>query len=221
MAVKHRSFLPLLVLLSISALQGQTRTNCQVIGNQIDCTTTTPAPTPDLTVKTSQTPLLSPEMIRALAEKRAQEFEAAENARHAAIAKFEAEISAHDVWTSLSSGKQFHVRMAEEHIVLQWIPDPRFPQGTFSSLDCEPGDHFWNCTSHATLPFPKKDRWRGGWNWRWCHFDGSVKLTSVAADRIEYEVDDIDKLDDFDIDKCRPKRTTHKLVVLIPRQVGQ
>ena len=142
-AIKAHTVLVVFLLRSVRAFaQTQTQTNCQVIANQINCTTTSPvviSPPPNYNVNVPQPAPVSPELINALAAKRAQEFAVAEDVRRVAVEKFEAELSGPDVWTNIGSGAQFHVRMTNDRIYLQFIPGPGSPV-THSSAECLPAD---------------------------------------------------------------------------------
>jgi hypothetical protein len=210
----------MLLLLSLPAL-AQTQTICQVSGNQINCTSTSPPAIPPV-VQPPQ-PSLSPELIRALAEKRAQEFAAAESARRAAIEKFEAELSVPDVWTEVRTGGQFHVRMLKERIYLSWIPDPNVASGNYFAMECEPRDGAIACVSHRDLVRLEWNKWRTRWDRKSCHSEGSLHLTTVSLDRIQWEVDSPDNLaQDIDFKTCAAKsgaKVSHKMFTLIPREV--
>lgn len=220
--MKSLTLILILFSLSLPAL-AQTQTNCQVFGNQINCTSTSPPPPPQ--VQTPQ-PSISPDLIRALAEKRAQEFAAAEAARQAAVEKFEAELSAPDVWTSVRTGSQFHVRMTNDRIYLQWIPNPGASEGIHSARECFPANGGWTCKIYSDRSFAEH-KWTLGcnltpercWKTYWCHFEDTDKITFVSLERIELEGDSADKQQDYDIHKCVVKHTTHKTVTLIPREV--
>jgi hypothetical protein len=220
-----RPLLSIVVLLSLSLpALAQTQTNCQVNGNQINCTTTSPPnvlPMPPIQPVQPPQPSISPELIKALAEKRAQEFAAAEAAHQAAIEKFEAELSAPDVWTELREGGQFHVRMLKEHIYLLWIPDPNVAAGNHFSAECQPGDSGFSCTSNADIVQLKWNQWRMRWDRKSCHAERNFKLTSVSLDRIQWEVDSADRTQDFDFKTCAAKSgaaKTLKTFTLIPRE---
>jgi hypothetical protein len=212
-AMKALTVLAAFLLLSLPAL-AQTQTNCQVYGNQINCTTTSPPAIPPPPVVH---PVLSPELINALAEKQAQEFAA----RQAAVQKFEAELSGPDVWMELRTGGQFHVRMLKERIYLLWIPDPNTANGNRFSAECQPADSGFTCASSADRVQITWNNWRMRWDRKSCHSDGNFTLTSVALDRIQYQNDSAVRPQDFDFKTCAAKRgaaKTQMTFTLIPRE---
>jgi hypothetical protein len=123
------------------------------------------------------------------------------------------------VWTSLTTGHDYKIRIDGDHIYIEWIFPLAFQkfadQGAFSRCDVARQGGKWvgSCTSY--LPFQWFNRWSGT-HVNWCRHQGSDQITLVSTGRIEGDAENYDQKD-FDASKCSVKRTEIRHYVWIPK----
>jgi len=198
---------------TVPAKAQTTNTDCQVIGNQISCRSSTQTAPPFAPIfvppASPQAPLLTPQLAALAAERN----RAAAEARGRDVERFTAELSSHDAWVNLKTGNSSHVRMSGDRIYVRRIVPPG--ESWSSNMECVPAPSppgTWNCINYLSV-----SRWR---DWvmqmQTCVLETSGKLTAVSLERMTGESDTF-RPKDVNWGKCKVKKVERMSFTWIPR----
>jgi hypothetical protein len=129
------------------------------------------------------------------------------------------------VWTSLTSGRDFKLRVDGDYLYAEWINLPPVLQSTaaFIRYELKKDGNKWVGKVTSNLPFSYNssymDFWRTGQqigtqNVNWCRSESSIEIDSLADSRIEGQ--SLSPMS-FDAKKCKPGKRELKTFTWIPK----
>ncbi len=110
-----------------------------------------------------------------------------------------------DVWRSLTTGKEYFVRMDKSHFYAQWVNLPPVPRehGAYIHTACVPMGSKWVGTSDIYMPCAVGE----GKNEKvtnTCHLNLKIEIDSISNDRITGRAQTLKK---FDCGACKVVET--------------
>jgi hypothetical protein len=114
------------------------------------------------------------------------------------------------VWTSLTNGRDYKVRIEGEYIYTEWINLPSALQSTAAFMRCElkkAGDK-WAGKSRAYLPYDNKS------SVKWCRTEIDFEIDKLSDSRIEGQAL---APTSFDVKKCQADKSEWKPFTWIPK----
>ena len=125
-----------------------------------------------------------------------------------------------EMWTSLTSGHDFRIRLDRIHMYIERIFPPAFQQfvqeGAFFRCDLAQQGTKWVGTCSSYLPYQWVNKWTAITMTSWCRLPNKEEITIFTPTRIEGESEDFDPKD-FDAAKCNVKKTEIKAFTWIPK----
>jgi hypothetical protein len=122
-----------------------------------------------------------------------------------------------DVWTSMTTGRDYKVRQDGEYLYTEWVNLPSQLQGTAAFVRSrlkKDSDGRWRGTTHAFLPCQLKDQRTGQARTNWCRINSNAEVDSLSDRRIEGITE---ASDNFDCRKCLPKDVKRLPFTWIPK----
>lgn len=123
------------------------------------------------------------------------------------------------IWTSLTSGHDFKIKIDDDHMYIEWIFPPAAQQyadqGAFTRCDLARQDSKWVGTCNSNLPYQSFNKWTGT-HVTWCRLSAREEITLFTPTRIEGESETYEAKD-FEAEKCLVKKTEMKPFVWIPK----
>jgi S1-C subfamily serine protease len=119
------------------------------------------------------------------------------------------------IWTSLTTGKDYKVKIDGEYLYTDWVNIPAGLQhtGAFTRAQLKKSGSIWTGTAASRMPCQQKD-WRGVQQTHWCSIETSIEITALSESRIEGRSQAITK---FNCGKCRVIETNWKPFTWIPK----
>jgi hypothetical protein len=129
------------------------------------------------------------------------------------------------IWTSMTTGRDFKVRIEGDHIYIEWVGLPPALQSTMAFMRTElkkTGDK-WVGKTIANLPYEYKssygDYWKTGQrvgtaNVNWCRTEFDFEIDMISDSRIEGRGQGATS---FDAKKCQPGKLEWKPFTWIPK----
>lgn len=115
------------------------------------------------------------------------------------------------VWTSLSSGRDYKVRSDGEYMYTEWIvPTAYANTPMFMRGELKKNGSGWIGKTHLYEPFKQK---YGGY--KWCHLEIPIQFTSVTDRRIEGRALRVIKMD---AGKCELQKSVEEPFTWIPKE---
>jgi V8-like Glu-specific endopeptidase len=110
-----------------------------------------------------------------------------------------------NIWTSLTSGKDYRVRLDGDYIYTEWNNIPTALQGTaaFGRGELKKSAGIWSGHFHSTLPCTFVDKWTNQQKMNWISLDLLMEISSVTSSRIEGRAQNY--TEGFDCKKKTPK----------------
>lgn len=129
------------------------------------------------------------------------------------------------IWTSLTSGRDFKVRMDDDHIYTEWVNLPPALQSTtaFMRTELKKTGEKWVGKTTAYLPYEYKSTYADYWktqqpvgtvNVNWCRTEFDFEIDKLSDSRIEGQGLGATS---FDARKCRPGKLEWKPFTWIPK----
>lgn len=114
------------------------------------------------------------------------------------------------IWTSMTSGRDYRVRIDGDYIYAQWVNMPTALQSTtaFVRSQVKKSGDKWVGKSVAYLPF------KDGRSVKWCRFEDDFEIDSVSESRIEGRSK---KWSSVNVKKCEPENMVSDSFVWIPK----
>ncbi len=125
--------------------------------------------------------------------------------------------SAKSVWTSLTTGHDYKVRMDGDYIYAEWLNMPTALQGTSAFMRSEvkkDADGIWRGKSRSYLPCQYRDTWTGQLVTKWCRGEYDIEVDKLSDSRIEGKAQ---RWDSYDCRKCDPKGARQEPFTFIPK----
>jgi hypothetical protein len=129
------------------------------------------------------------------------------------------------IWTSLTSGRDFKLRIDGDYIYAEWVNLPPVLQSTaaFIRYELKKDGNKWIGKAISNLPSSYNssymDFWRTGQqigteNVNWCHSQVDIEIDSFSESRIEGQSLSATS---FDVKKCKPGKREWKSFTWIPK----
>jgi hypothetical protein len=114
------------------------------------------------------------------------------------------------VWTSMTTGHDYKIRIDDQHIYMQRINLPAALESTaaFVRADLVKSGDKWIGKAIAYLPFQNKSATK------WCRIEGDLEYDKVSESRIEGKTASWTQVD---MKSCQPKNPVFQDFVLIPK----
>jgi hypothetical protein len=141
------------------------------------------------------------------------------------VASSPAGLSKEKIWTSMTSGRDFKMRIEGDYIYTEWINLPPQLQTTTAFMRSElkkDGDK-WIGKARSNLPYSYKasymDFWRNGQqtgteNMKWCTLENDFEIDKISDSRIEGRAL---ASKSFDAKKCKPGKLEWQPFTWIPK----
>jgi hypothetical protein len=113
------------------------------------------------------------------------------------------------LWTSLTTGHDYRIRMDGEFIYTEWSNPPVTGTGVFMRSERRKSGEKWVGKTHAYLPFQYYAQVR------WCSTETGIEISKVTPSRIEGRAE---SFSGFNARKCEPKGTEWKDFTWIPKK---
>jgi len=109
------------------------------------------------------------------------------------------------IWTSLTSGRDYRVRLDGDYIYTEWTNIPAALQGTaaFGRGELNKSGAIWTGHFHSSVPCTYYDQWWLQQRTNWITFDLSMEISSVSGSRIVGRTQNY--TEGFDCKKKTPK----------------
>lgn len=125
------------------------------------------------------------------------------------VANGDAGIGGDRLWTSLTTGRDFRIRMDGEFIYADWTNLPISGTSAFMRSELKKSGEKWVGKTRAYLPFKYYAQVR------WCSTETAIEITKVTPSRIEGRAE---SFAGFNARKCEPKGTEWKDFTWIPKE---
>lgn len=114
------------------------------------------------------------------------------------------------VWTSMTTGRDYKVRIDGDYIYIEWINLPPALQSTaaFMRTELKKAGDKWVGKTRAYLPSKEKS------SVKWCHLELDFEIDKLSDSRIEGQGA---ALTSFDVKNCRVERSELKPFTWIPK----
>jgi hypothetical protein len=108
-------------------------------------------------------------------------------------------------WTSMTSGRDYRVRLDGDYIYTEWTNIPSALQSTaaFGRGELKKSAAIWTGRFHSYLPCTYVDKWTNQQKINWITFDLAIEISSVTSSRIEGRAQNY--TEGFDCKKKTPK----------------
>src|SRR5262249_37851573 len=124
------------------------------------------------------------------------------------------------VWTSLTTGKEYKIRMDSDHLYIDGILPAWLRQaekdGAFFRCNLARGESKWTGTCTSYMPYHWTDK-SGNTQANWCRIETMENVTLVTKIRIEGEYETLDQKG-FDASKCLVKKGEMAHFAWIPKK---
>lgn len=133
-----------------------------------------------------------------------------------ASAESSSQLLSHSLWHSLSSGRDYKLRLEGDYIYAEWINLPGQLQNTGAHADSQlkkSSDGHWRGTTTSFGPFQYQDTWTGKTLVKWCRVETDIQIDSISNSRIDGVSIAFDKID---IKKCQPQGLREVKFTMIP-----
>jgi hypothetical protein len=121
------------------------------------------------------------------------------------------------IWTSLTTGRDFKIRIDGDHLYVERIRPPAFQQfvqqGAFSRCDLARQGAKWAGTCSSYMPYEWVSQWSGT-HVNWCRSQGKEEIILLTPTRIEGETE---TSKEFDAAKCIVKKSEMRHFAWIPK----
>lgn len=116
-------------------------------------------------------------------------------------------VASDKIWTSITSGRDYKVRISDEYLYTEWVNLPAQLQGTgaFMRAELKKNGANWTGTVHSHFPCSQV---------KWCSVDREYEIDELSETRI---VGRADTWKSFDCRKCQPHDEEVKPFTLIPK----
>jgi hypothetical protein len=135
----------------------------------------------------------------------------------ASIAIADAKVHDSHVWTSLTNGRDYKLRIDGDYIYTEWANLPSALSGTtaFARTEFKKNGEIWAGTGRSYLPCQYKNKWTNEMVTNWCRLQGRVEITSFSDARIEGRSENSTE---FDCKKCEVKKMEWRQFSWIPKE---
>ncbi|MGB2628749.1 MAG: trypsin-like peptidase domain-containing protein [Candidatus Acidiferrum sp.] len=112
---------------------------------------------------------------------------AAEPSRPAANESSAPPTNVDQIWTSITSGRDYKVRFSGDYIYTEWVNLPPELSGTaaFARGELKNGGQIWTGYVKSQIPCKYQNSKTKQWQMNWLDLAGSIEITGVTATRIE------------------------------------
>lgn len=125
-----------------------------------------------------------------------------------------------EVWTSVTTGKEYKLRIDGDHVNIEGILPPALQQfvqqGAFFRCDLVRRENVWDGTCTSYMPYGSSDESQKG-RIKWCRIETKERITLLSKTRIEGEYETLD-LKESDTANCAIKKGQMRHFAWIPKK---
>ncbi len=129
----------------------------------------------------------------------------------------ESSVATDRVWTSLTTGRDYKVKIDGDYVYSDWVNMPTALQGTQAFMRSEvkkAADGIWRGKGRSFLPCQYRDTWTAQPVTKWCRAEMDIEVDKVSDSRIEGKAT---AWDAWDCRKCAPKNEKTVPFTFIPK----